>query len=314
MTFAQKGKLNFRIGALSFSLLFASPVALSYASATPTPTPGALRVLLFAKAKPTDSAEQRERAQTSVARIREVILSKCPEAKIDFIAEAASPLMRGEGKHPASSAKSRLMSSLKSIAESSGPEDTVIVYTHTHGIRPSPARNVAEGGLVVRDLSRQSPQAGILTWSEYARLLLQIPAKNVIVLTMSCFSGGLVEYLKSPPVYGEWTRRYRANGRNIIVLTSQNSTLPSGPVLKDGRLVNPFAHAATQLLASPSADASTNVSRHLGKTGRTASEIVQFMLRHTRSPSEPGGPVNNSDPQVVGSYDPDAEMLTFCDP
>jgi hypothetical protein len=277
---------------------------------SPPAKAGKLLVLLMAKSRPSDPPAQRLRAHTAVQELEKSLRSRCSSSIIEVVMDSLDQ----KGPTAASnsdSTKSKFLEKLGALARAAGSEDTVLIYTHTHGIRPSPARNIAEGGLVVRDNPAQSQKEALVAWSEYADFILGIPAKNVIVFTMSCFSGGLVDLLNSQQIRPRWQSRRKSESRNFIVVTSQNSTLPSGPVSRAGQVVNPFAEAvarAVEGLADGSSPSSTSVRDGVVSAG----ELVSFVLNKTRLPGEAPGPVNQSDPQSTGSYGDDSAVLSPC--
>jgi len=65
---------------------------------------------------------------------------------------------------------------------------------------------------------------------------------------MSCFSGGFAEQLNSPSYVDRWRKRNEKEKRNFVVLTSQNETLTSEPIVKNRELVNPFTLAVASAL------------------------------------------------------------------
>ena len=149
---------------------------------------------------------------------------------------------------------------------------------------------------------------GPILWDEYVDRILEIPAKNVVVLTMACFSGGLVEYMNSPQVSKRWKDRQQKEGRNLIVLTSQCKDELSSPIMKDGRLVNPFTYAVTKMFAG-GADGFQLSHGQPDTRGRkdgklTVGELIDYTLYTTEhTPSEHVRRKNEAKPQVTGSYD-----------
>jgi hypothetical protein len=57
---------------------------------------------------------------------------------------------------------------------------------------------------------------------------------------MACYSGGLIDYLKT--IEDRWINR-KEEGRNFLVITSQNNSSTSDPVPINGELYNPFSAA-----------------------------------------------------------------------
>lgn len=124
---------------------------------------------------------------------------------------------------------------------------------------------------------------------------------------MSCFSGGLVEHLNSPGIKELWKDRRREEGRNFIVLTSQNEHLISTPVVKDGEIINPFTRAVAKAFAWEGdgfdlrGDKAAMTAREDGKL--TAGELIDYILYATETLcSEVQQRRNNAKPQLTGSF------------
>ena len=196
---------------------------------------------------------------------------------------------------------------LTRLANTATPQDTVVIYTHSHGRKSGFEESQPLGGIVM-DLPVRLPEhRGTLLWDEYTELLLKIPAKNVVVLTMSCFSGGLVEYLNSPQVKARWKDRRQMQGRNLIVLTSQNKELQSGPIIRDGEVINPFTYAVAKAFAGE-ADGFNLVHGEPVRVGRkdgklTVGEVIDYVLYTTENTtSEQTWLKNTAKPQLTGSF------------
>lgn len=196
---------------------------------------------------------------------------------------------------------------LRQLAKIATPQDTVVIYTHSHGRRNGFEELQPLGGIVLDLPVRQTAHGGTLLWDEYADLLLKIPARNVVVLTMSCFSGGLIEYLNAPQVKARWTDRRQKEGRNLVILTSQNMRLSSDPIMKDGEIINPFTYAVTKALAGE-ADGFTLTAGGVGSHGHrdgklTAGEMIDFILYTTENTISEAVPCKNTaKPQWTGSF------------
>jgi hypothetical protein len=154
---------------------------------------------------------------------------------------------------------------------------------------------------------RQPEHGGTILWDEYADLLLKIHAQNVVVLTMSCLSGGLVEYLNSQPVLDRWKDLRQKEGRNLIILTSQNDELSSDPIVKDEEVVNPFTYAVAMALEGD-ADGFTLAAgkpapRRRKDNKLTVGEMIDFILYTTENTtSETIGRKNTAKPRLTGSF------------
>jgi hypothetical protein len=179
--------------------------------------------------------------------------------------------------------------------------------THSHGSRNGFEKSQPLGGLVLDLPVKRTAHRGRLLWNEYTDLLLKIPAKNVVVLTMSCFSGGLVEYLNSPRIKPRWENRREQEGRNLIVLTSQNRDLISPPIVKQGEVINPFTYAVTKAFAGKAdgfrlINGKPSGSQHTD--GRlTAGELIDYILWTTaNTASDNARRRNTAKPQLTGSF------------
>ncbi|MBF0407130.1 MAG: beta-lactamase family protein [Candidatus Riflebacteria bacterium] len=157
--------------------------------------------------------------------------------------------------------------------------DTMIIYSHSHG--------VLKGLLLYPD---------VYTWEDFASDILNLPAKNVIVLPMSCHSGALVNLLKTDPYNSRWKNR-KSQGRNFLVVTPVSADQISGPALIDGKKQNSFSYAVTKAL-SGEADTSAD-----GKT--TFKEFAEYIIAVSREKSQ----TPKFEPQIAGSYDDNQILL-----
>jgi len=273
---------------------------------------GSLHLFAFGKGKPTDPIQMQKLAGVSLRRVTDAARSTAPGIKIEALAEAPmtkEQYLSGERKEELNG--QLFKKRLRLLAAKISKHDTVIIYTHTHGRRAGFEGVQPLGGIVVDLPIRRTEHRGTLLWSDYAELLLKIPAKNLIVLTMSCFSGGLVEYLNGPTVKPRWQKR-RKQGRNFIVLSSQNSALASSPICRDGAVINPFTYAVAEMLGG-AADGFKRTRRKRGtKDGHLSfGELVDFVLHRTATvKSERDRMKNTAKPQATGSYDR-AAILSF---
>ena len=272
--------------------------------------------LIVGKGKVADPTKQQKRGQVAVSMVADAVRDSRPGIVVDAIAERVMTIAqyRREGareKVTGAIFKERL----EKLAATATPEDTVVIYTHSHGHRNGFEKSQPLGGIVMDLPVRQPKHRGTLLWDEYVDLLLKIPAKNVVVLTMSCFSGGLVEYLNSPQVKEQWKNRREEEGRSLIVLTSQNKDLLSVPIVKDGELINPFTSAVAKAL-SGEADGFRLPGGHPTQPGKkdgklTVGEMIDFVLHTTENAvSEVPRRGNNAKPQWTGSFDR-GDVLSF---
>ena len=272
--------------------------------------------LVVGKAKIADPARMQERAAAAVHRVAEAARKSRSGIIVDALAEAVmtkQQYWRGEAREKVTGTIFR--ERLARLAAATTPQDTVVVYTHCHGRKNGFEESQPLGGIVMDLPVRRPEHRGTLLWDEYAELLLEIPARNVVVLTMSCYSGGLVECLDSPQVRARWKDRRQKQGRNLIVLTSQSKDLISPPIMKDGEVINPFTYAVAKMLAGE-ADSFCPVRGKPAKPRRkdgklTVGEMIDYVLYTTENTvSERTRLKNTAKPQLTGSFDR-GDVLSF---
>lgn len=266
---------------------------------------GRTYLLAFGKALVVDPPWMQQLAVDSVRRVAAAARSASPESQIEALTEEVmtrAQLMSGAVKPRLSGAlfKARLAA----LARTASEEDTVVIYTHTHGRAAGFEPDQPLGGLVL-DLPQRAPaHRGTTLWSELAELILALPARNVIVATMACFSGGLIDYLDRPAVRRRWSDR-SGEGRNLVVLTSQSSVLPSSPIVKDGERINPFTYTVVKMLGGQAdgfALEEGRPARSAADGALTIGELVDYVLFTTKNvPSEVGR--NTAEPRVGGTFD-----------
>lgn len=274
----------------------------------PEKTRPGICVLIVGKAKAADPIQQQKRGTEAVRMVADAAKQLQPETVIHAFSEnimTRGQYRRGDVKEKIT--RTIFRKHLKRLAKNTKPQDTVVIYTHTHGSRNGFEKSQPLGGIVLDLPVRRTAHRGRLLWNEYADLLLEIPAKNVVVLTMSCFSGGLAEYLDSPQVKPRWEKRRSKQGRNLIVLTSQNKDMMSPPIVKHGEVINPFTYAVTKAFAG-AADGfnlqNSTPGKPNPKDGRiTAGELIDY-IRYTteNTPSENKRRRNIAKPQLTGSF------------
>jgi len=272
--------------------------------------------LIVGKATIADPAKTQEIAATAVRKLADAARSTHPTIVVDALAEAVmtkEQYRRGEAKEKVTGTifKKRL----EWLANTTTLPDTVVIYTHSHGRRGGFEDSQPLGGIVMDLPVRQPEHRGAFLWDEYIELLLKIPAKSVVVLTMSCFSGGFVEYLNSPKVRDRWKNRRQKQGRSLIFLTSQRKDLRAGPIMKDGEVINPFTYAVAKTL-SGEADGFKLVygkpakPRHKDRQ-LTVGEMIDYILYTTENTiSEQTRLKNTAKPQLTGSFER-GDVLSF---
>jgi len=166
--------------------------------------------------------------------------------------------------------------------------DSLIIYTHTHGT----SGNYNNSGLFVEYPDNGTD--GILYWQNYAEKLISLPGKNIIVFTMSCYSGKLIEYLNLPKVKERWKLKFEAEKRNLMVISVTNSQLKSHPVLINGVKINPLTYAVKEAF-NGAAD-----GFNAEKDGKlTLGELARFVLYTTKNVAPD---TNTARPMITGTF------------
>jgi hypothetical protein len=273
------------------------------------PRTATTRFLIVGKSKVADPQDQQQRGVEAVRKVANAARQAQPGAVVEELSENVMTIeqyRRGQAREQVDGNIFR--ERLRRLAEATLPQDTVVIYTHSHGCQNGFEKSQPLGGIVMDLPVRQTEHGGTLLWDEYADLLLKIPAKNVVVLTMSCFSGGFVDYLNSPAIAKRWQDRRSKESRNLILLTSQNESLTSGPILKDREVVNPFTYAVSLALkgeADGFALVDGKPAPRQTKDGKlSAGELIDFILYTTENTkSEAPRLSNTAKPKVTGSFD-----------
>jgi hypothetical protein len=182
----------------------------------------------------------------------------------------------------------------------------IVIYSHTHGLKTDINR---AGGIL---LGRSHPgNPLVLNWPDYAEQLLRLPAKTVVVLTMACHSGALVDYLNTDEKAKNLWQTRKESGRNFLVITSQNADSLSNPQRIDGEVINPFTCAVRQALEG-NADGYREGGIRGQPDGRiTLGELAAFIPAETRKHTRTGDESNDPDPQITGSFDPETVIAEF---
>lgn len=282
--------------------------------AGPSPAPRT-HLLVVSKPLVADPVEMQQRGIDAVRKVADAVGTSWPAALVDPLPEDVMTIGQFRSGQVAEKVTGAILRErLEALARTAAPHDTVIIYTHSHGRRDGFEETQPLGGIVVDLPVRRTAHGGTLLWDEYADLILGIPARNVIVLTMSCYAGGLVGHLESEPVRQRWRDRREREGRNLIILTSQNAELTSEPIVWSRELVNPFTLAVARAFAGD-ADGFRLVDGRAGPRGPedgalTAGELVDFVLDTTATTvSERPRRPNTARPCVTGSYRRDDVLL-----
>lgn len=270
--------------------------------------------LAFGKSKAVDPERMQQRAIDAVMKVTQAAARFQPSILCDPLTEDIMTRQQFlTRQNDLAVSGDILRGKLDQLTETVTTNDTVIIYSHSHGTKGQSADKPQTAGLVLDPGPFERDGSAIFRWDEYADRILAIPAKNVVVLTMACYSGLLSESLNAPHLRSLWENR-RREGRSFIVLTSQNSELQSPPIVKNRELINPFTYAVAEALDGQAdgfflKDGIPGAPQH--KDGRlTAGELIDFILYKTESTASEYPPRKNiAKPTVTGSYDRNAVIL-----
>ena len=291
-------------------LLFEAAIGIGSASAKTNTT----YFLIASKAKAIDSPILQRRGITAATKVSEAANRIFPDVKLQLLIEPeTTPQKIRTGNAKENVTKKKFYDHLLDLTTSVQADDTVFIYTHTHGqrTRAAPSELKTCGGIVLSLPVNDPITRGVFPWEEYAKLILKIPARNVIVLTMACFSGELIDTLNEQRMKDMWKDR-KSQGRNFVVLTSQNSTKLSSPIGIGDQIINPFTYALITALKKDSYTSTSN--QHIESNDRknkqshsdakiTIGEFIDHILITTKeTPSNIRQYKNTAEPQVEGSY------------
>lgn len=176
-----------------------------------------------------------------------------------------------------------VQSSLKKIAEQTGKDDMYVQYSSGHGY---------EGGLAVGG-----------DYSTMVDTLMSMKAKEVVVFTMACFSGSLVDEVKGRK--SEWSD-WKSQGRTLFVMSSSTAKQESstGPRTDrqeqagvDGSAGSAYGHALWKSLTGEADGALDGVKDgfiSLGEIAVYATALTEEIAGHK--------------PEVTGIYDANVIM------
>lgn len=253
------------------------------------------------KAMPDDPKVLQQRGVTAIERLK-AAAEGLPSLEVRTLIE---PVVRQEdyqnGKAKPKVSQALLWEELNRLSETITDQDTVILYTHTHGKKNQFSPNEPWGGIRLDSPpldGRRLLHQGVTTWPDYMEQVLRLPAKTVVVMVMSCYSGGLLAYLQT--VEDQWSHRAE-EGRNFIVLTSQNAERMSNPVQIEGETINAFTFAVEQAFQGE-ADGCTDGK----KDGEIdINEWIQYITETTMQYDEQAFPMS------IGSYQPNQALFSL---
>jgi uncharacterized caspase-like protein len=253
----------------------------------------------FSRTMPDESPAMQQRGYDAVQQVSARLESAGFETHL-----LQSPLPNNAGS-PQPVTRKSVLKQLDALCETLDPNDTLIIYSHTHGLKTLNGRT---GGLL---LGRARPsERGILSWPDYAEKLLRLPVKNVVVLTMACHSGGLTDWLKSSEEAQRLLKERREKGRNFLVLTSQKAGALSNPRPIEGRIINPFTYAVIKAFEGAADGYRSGKPAEQPDGALTLAELSAFIPDETAKHKRTADPDNDPDPQTAGAFDPDAVILS----
>ncbi len=252
----------------------------------------------FSRSKPEDPVPMQQRGYDAVQEVSARLESEGFEL---HLLQSPAP---GTNDPEQPVTRKSVLEKLDALYETLQADDTLIIYSHTHGLK---TLNERPGGLL---LGRAHPaERGVLNWAEYTEKLLRLPAKNVVVLTMACHSGELTDWIKADPDMQALLRERRESGRNFLVLTSQNAQALSNPRPIEGRIINPFTYAVMKAFEGE-ADGHPSAERSNRPDGKiTLGELAAFILDETAKHTRPADSKNDPDPQIAGAFDPETVLI-----
>jgi hypothetical protein len=261
--------------------------------------PKELHFFAFNKARPKDPKPLQQRGVVAIERIGSAV-QNLPKFNIKTIVE---PIMTEDeyfnDRKEVKVSQAILWEEFDHYAQTITDQDTLIIYSHCHGLKNNFIPSEPWGGLRLDAPPRDGkplPHRGVTPWPEYMEKILKLPAKTVVVMVMSCYAGGLIDYLHT--IEEQWIHRAK-EGRNFIVLTSQDAHQMSNPVRIGNELINPFTYAVEQAFLGKADGFITGEAD--GKID--INEWTQYILHTTMLHDK------NAHPMAIGSYQQDLNLF-----
>lgn len=177
---------------------------------------------------------------------------------------------------------------MKYYQENLKPTDTFVMYSHSHGYK---------AGLGV-DWD-ETKEGSAYPWDKLADEILALPAKNVVIFTMSCHSGNLTDAINNKEE--SWKGKWAAEGRNLVVLTPVAEDQVASPTTtgkEPSEIGNPFTYAVRTALAGEA-----DFSEFGNQDGQTSyGELVDYILDRAKTYSKD----QYYRPQFAGEFDAEA--------
>ena len=188
-------------------------------------------------------------------------------------------------------------------------EEILVVYSHSHGIETIPGTRM--GGMVLDDPADTNEPPGVLRWPQYADAVLDVPAETVVILTMSCFSGGFVNFLENhEPTRDRWENR-ASEGRDFVVITSQNAHRLSSPRLIEGTMINPLTYSVHKAFEGYADGYARDDTTNEPDGEVTLQELIEYIVDETESHTSENDADNDPEPQFTGSYRQEKVVFTL---
>jgi hypothetical protein len=239
----------------------------------------------FGIAAPDDPPKKKDLLLDQVHRVAEVI-GKMKNPSFDSSVLLGAPAVSPD------SVKARL----EGYAQTLGSGDTFVMYSHSHGTKK---------GLLLGF----EPGAGLLSWEDLAELILALPAKNVLVFTMSCHSGALADLLKSSEYAARWQGR-TADDRSLVVMTAvaadETAAATDFLIGNPNSIGNPFNYAVRTALAGQADGFSTASGTGAADGVTTLSEARGYILQTGKEKAKN----DQQNPQFAGELVDDERFPT----
>jgi hypothetical protein len=240
------------------------------------PAAGAARAFVFMKANPTDPQGQKDFGLDQMTKVA------------DALKRLTDPVYGVEvATDPTQISVASLRARLASYRDSLRPEDSFVMYSHSHGETP---------GLLIdfEGKPKQDPTIAY-PWAALAEDILALPARNVVIFTMACHSGYLVDAIQARAA--SWQGKRKVAGRNLVVITSVSREQVATATDQSTELTgigNPFTYAVRTALGG-AADGALDGSKD---QTITIEELVHYVLATTKQQSKG----QYAEPQLAGEY------------
>ncbi len=239
-------------------------------------TTGNFYYFSFIRANPTDPAFQIHFGVDQTRKVAEAVGRLHPEYVLDVELD------------PMVMEIAILKETLDRLTYVLGPEDTFLLYIHSHGVPLGLRLDYHERG-----------RNSVYPWEDFAEAILRLPARTVIVFVMACHAGHLASAMLR--LSHKWEGKRNDQDQNLLVFTSvaenQISHATNFHTAPDA-IGNPFTYAVRTALAG----AGDGILDGVKDNDTSFEELVQYILLTTREKSR----AQFKRPQFVGEYLPHA--------